>query len=114
MLERCIPFTSVSNATAVFVCNGTVVDFLCTTITDIRSLIQSAAAFLYKVIASLVTGGTGSVLYPTKDNLAAGIGLFTMVAMDTEIFRIIKSTFVITVRQPVSSYLFRNNGRILA
>ena len=60
-------------------CNRTVADFLCTAITDIRSLIQSAAAFFYKVFASLITSGEGNALYPTEDNLAAGIGLFTMV-----------------------------------
>lgn len=66
--------------------NRTLADFLCTAITDIRSFGQPAVAFFYKVFACLITGRTGSTLHPTKDNLAAGIGLFTMIAVDTEVF----------------------------
>ena len=107
---------SVSKAcvVAVFVSNRTEIDFLCTAIADIRSPVKPAAAFFFKAFAGLITGGTGSALHAAKDNLAAGIGLFTMVTMDTEVFRIIKSAFVIPVRQPMSSYFFRDGSGILA
>ena len=95
-------------------CNRTVTDFLCTAIADIRSPIKPAVAFFFKVFAGLITGGTRSTLYAAKDNLAAGIGLFTMVTMDTEVFRIIKRAFVIPVKQPMGSYLFRDGSGILA
>lgn len=85
-----------------------------TAVADIRSPVKSYAALFFKVFAGLITGGTGSALYAAKDNLAAGIGLFTMVTMDTEVFRIIKRAFVIPVRQPMGSYLFRDGSGILA
>ena len=86
--------------------NGTKMDLLCTAITDIRSLIQSAEMLLFKVFACLVTGLAGSSLTPTKNEFATGIGLFTMVTMGTEIFGIIKRTFMIPARKPVGFYLF--------
>ena len=75
----------------------TLADFLCTAIADISSPVKPAATFFFKVFAGLITGGTGSALYAAKHNLAAGIGLFTMVTMDTKVFRIIKRAFVIPV-----------------
>ena len=95
-------------------CNGTVADFFCTAIADIRSPIKPATAFFFKVFAGLITGGTGSTFYAAKDDLAAGIGFFTMITMDTEVFRIIKRAFVIPVKQPMGSYLFRDGSGILA
>lgn len=70
----------------------------------VRSPVKPATAFFFEVFAGLITCGTGSALYAAKDNLAAGIGLFTMVTMDTEVFRVIKRAFVIPVRQPMDSY----------
>ena len=90
----------------VLVGNRAMMDFLCAAITDIRGFVQSVAAFSFKVLAGLITCRTGSAFHTTKNDLAAGIGLFTMVTMGTEVFSVIKSTFMVPVRQPVSFYLF--------
>ena len=90
------------------------IDFLRASIADVRCLIQTAAPFLFKVPAGLVTCWAGRTLNPTKNDLATGIGFLTMIAMDTEVLSIIKGTLMVPVRQSVGLYLFRNGGRILA
>lgn len=80
---------------AVFMCNRIVADFL-------WSLIQSAEVFFYKGFASLITDRTGSGLYPIEDNLAAGIGLFTMVPMDAEMLLVTRNIFTHNVLPPTA------------
>ena len=94
--------------------DSTMIHLFGTAIADIRSLIQAAAVFLFKVLTGLIAGGTGSAFDTAEDNLSAGICLFTMVSMDTEVSGIIKSAFMIPVREPVSLNLFGDSGRILA
>ena len=89
------------------------IDLLWASIANIRSLVQTTASFLFKVFASLVACRTGSTFHTAKNDFAAGIGFLTMIAMDTEVLSIIKSTLVIPVRQPLSLCLFLDGGRIL-
>ena len=94
--------------------DSTMIHLFGTAIADIRSLVQAAAAFLFKVLTGLIVGGTGSAFDTAEDNLSAGICFLAMVSMDTEVSGIIKSAFMIPVREPVSLNLFGDSGRILA
>ena len=58
--------------------------------------------------------GQEAHLIPHRTILSAGVGLFTVIAVDTEVFSIIESPFVIPIRETVSSDFFRDCGRILA
>ena len=98
----------------VFVGDGAVADLFGTAVADIRSPVKSWAAFFFEVLAGLVTGRTGSAFDPAQDNLSAGVGLLTVIAVDTEVFGIIEGSFVIPVRKAVSPDFFRDRGRILA
>ena len=95
-------------------CNGAVVALLGTSIADIRSLVQAITALFVEVLAGLIAGRAGCAFDTTEDDLAAGIGLFTVITMDTEILSIIKGAFVIPVGQPMCLYLLGNGSRILA
>ena len=75
---------SKSGIVSVFVCDGTVGNLFITAIADIRSFIEPAATFLFKVRAGLVAGRAGSTLDTAKKDFPTGIGLFTMVAVDTK------------------------------
>lgn len=72
-------------------------DSLVTSVTDIGSLIQTAAALLNEVPAGLIAGWTGSAFHITKDNLTADIGFPAMVAVNAEFVRIIEGTLMIPV-----------------
>lgn len=98
---------------SVFVCDGTVRNLFVTAIADIRSFIEPAAAFLFKVRTGLVAGRAGSALDTTKKDFPTGIGLFAMIAVYTKVFGIIKGTFVIPVGQPVCFHFLRNRSGIL-
>lgn len=98
----------------VFVGNGTVIDFFVTTITDIRSFFQSAAEFFVEVFTGLIAGGTGGAFDAAQNDFSAGIGLATVITMDTEVLGIIKGAFMIPVREPVGFHFFRDRGRVLA
>ena len=95
-------------------CNGAVVDLLGTTIADIRSLVQAITAFFFEVLAGLIAGRARSAFDTAEDDLAADLGLFAVIPMDTEILSIIKGTFVIPVRQAMGLYFLRNSRGILA
>lgn len=69
---------------AVFMGDGTVVYGFGASVADIRCLIETAAAFPYKVRAGLVTGRAGSALHITEDDLMAYIGLPAAVAVKFE------------------------------
>ena len=81
-------------------------DFFITAIADIRSFIEPAATFLFKVRAGLVAGRAGSTLDTAKKDFPTGIGLPAMIAVKAEVFGIIKCAFVIPVGKSVSPYLF--------
>ena len=57
----------------VLVGNGTMIDGLRTSITDIRSLIKTVTLFFDKIRAGLVTGGTGSTLDVAEYDFSAYI-----------------------------------------
>ena len=98
----------------VFVGDGAVADLFCTAVTDIRSPVKSYATLFFKVSAGLITGRTGSAFDPAQDNLSAGVGLLTVIAVATEVFGIIEGSFVIPVRKAVGPDFFRDRGGILA
>lgn len=81
-------------------------DLLRASITDIRRFIQTAALFLFKVFASLITCRAGCTFDTTKNDLVTSVGLLTMIAMDTEVLSIIRGAFMIPVRQSVGLNLF--------
>ena len=92
--------------------DGTVVDFLVTANTGIRSFIKSSAVFPIKIGAGLVTGGAGSAFDTAYKNLPTGIGLFAAIPMDAEVFYIVKSALMIPARQAVCLDFFRDGSRI--
>lgn len=114
-LLKAFPIFAVSKPgiVSVFVSNGAMGNLFITAIADIRSFIEPAATFLFKVRAGLVAGRAGSTLDTAKKDFPTGIGLFTMVAVDTKVFGIIKGTFVIPVGQAVHFHLFGNGSGIL-
>lgn len=96
----------------IFVCDSTVIDFLVATIADIRGFIKSATVFTLKIGAGLVTGRAGSAFDTADENLPTGIGLFAVIAMDAEVLCIVKSTFMIPVRQTMCLNFLRDGSRI--
>lgn len=91
---------------SVLMSNRTVIDLLWASIADIGGLIQSTAALLLKILTGLIAGWTGCTFHTAKDDLPTGIGLLTVVTMNTEVLRIIKGAFVIPVRHAMSLNLF--------
>ena len=98
----------------VFVGDGAVADLFGAAVADIRSPVKSYTALFFEVPAGLITGRAGSAFDPAQDNLSAGVGLLTVIAVDTEVFGIIEGAFVIPVRKAVGPDFFRDRGRILA
>ena len=81
----------------VFVGNRAVIDFFRTAVADIRSPVKSYAALFFKVSAGLVAGRAGCAFDSAQDNLSAGISLLAVIAVNTEVFGVIESTFVIPI-----------------
>ena len=90
----------------VFVGDGAVTNLLGTAVADIRSTVKSHAALFFEVDAGLITGRAGSAFDSAQDNLSAGVGLLTVIAVDTEVFCIIEGPFVVPVRKAVSPDFF--------
>ena len=88
---------SESGVIRVFVCNGAVIDFFRTAVADIRSSVKSYAALFFKVSAGLVAGRAGCAFDSAQDNLSAGISLLAVIAVNTEVFGVIESPFVIPI-----------------
>lgn len=65
------------------------VDLPGASVADIRRFIQTSATLPFKVWAGLVACQTGSTLNAAKNNLATGICLPAVVAVDTEVLGII-------------------------
>ena len=81
----------------ILVGNRAVIDFFRTAVADIRSLVKPYAALFFKVSAGLVAGRTGCAFDSAQDNLSTGVSLFTMIAVNTEVFSIIKSPFAVLI-----------------
>ena len=81
----------------VFVGDGAVTDLFGTAVADIRSPVKSYAALFLKVSASLVAGRTGCAFDPAQDNLSTGVRLLAVIAVNTEVFGVIESPFVIPI-----------------
>jgi hypothetical protein len=78
-------------------CNRTVIDSFITAIADIRGFVQPVAAFLYEILAGLITGRAGGTFYITENDLIAGIRFTTMIAMNAKVVSIIEGPLVIPV-----------------
>lgn len=113
-LLKAFPVFAVSKPgiVGVFVGNGAMGNLFITAIADIRSFIEPAAAFLFKVRTGLIAGRAGSTLDTAEKDFPTGIGLFTMVAVNTKVFGIIKGAFVIPVGQPVCLHLLGDGSGI--
>ena len=81
----------------VFVGKRAVIDFFRTAVADIRSSVKSYAALFFKVSAGLVAGRAGCAFDSAQDNLSAGISLLAVIAVNTEVFGVIESPFVIPI-----------------
>ena len=81
----------------VFVGNRAVIDFFRTAVADIGSPVKPYAVLFFKGSAGLVAGRTGCAFDSAEDNLSAGISLLAVIAVNTEVFGIIESPFVIPV-----------------
>lgn len=97
---------------AVFMGDGAMVNGFRAPITDIGSLIKTAAAFPCKVRAGLVTSRTGGAFHITEDDLTAHICLSAMVAVDTEVMSVVESAFMIPVTETMGLDLFGDGSRI--
>ena len=75
----------------------TVRDFLITAVADIRSPVKPYTALFFKVSAGLVAGRAGCAFDSAQDNLSAGISLLAVIAVNTEVFGVIESPFVIPI-----------------
>lgn len=82
---------------AVLVGNRTVIDGFGTSIADIRGLVKAVTPFPDKISTGLITGGTGSALDVTEDDLATYICFPAVIPMNAEVVCIIKGAFVIPV-----------------
>jgi membrane-associated PAP2 superfamily phosphatase len=79
--------------------NRTAIDTFITAIADIRGFVQPIAAFLYEILAGLITGRAGGTFSTTEKYLVAGIRLTTVITMDAKVVSIIECPFVIPVTQ---------------
>ena len=77
--------------------NRAVIDFFRTAVADIGSPVKPYAVLFFKGSAGLVAGRTGCAFDSAEDNLSAGISLLAVIAVNTEVFGIIESPFVIPV-----------------
>ena len=89
------------------------IDFHWTAITYIRRLIKSAAPFLFEILTGLVAGWTGCTFNAAEHDFSTGICFFTVIAVYTKVFGIVKSAFVIPVGQAVCLHLFGDGSGIL-
>ena len=81
----------------ILVSDSTVIDGFRTSIADIRSLIKAVTPFSDKISTGLITGGTGSALDVTEDDLATYICFPAVIPMNAEVVCIIKGSLVIPV-----------------
>lgn len=81
----------------ILVGNRAVIDFFRTAVADIRSPVKLYAALFFKVSVGLVASRTGCAFDSAQDNLSTGIGLLTVIAVNTEVFGIIESPFSVPI-----------------
>ena len=98
---------------AVLIGNGAAVDGLGASIAHVRGPVKAVTALLYKITAGLVAGRTGSAFDPADTDLPADVGLRAVVAVDTEVVCIVKSSFVVPVTDPVEADFLGDGGGIL-
>ena len=74
--------------------NSAATDVFGAPIAYIGSFVQAVTAFPDKVRAGLVAGRTGCTLYPAKNDLVAGISLFTTIPLLAEVLFVVERTSV--------------------
>lgn len=93
---------------------GAFVSWFFTAIAYERRLLNLTAMFPFKITADIVAFVAGPAFGITNNKLSAGIGLFTMEAVDTKIIRVIKRAPVPRIDGSVPPYFFGDSGGILA
>lgn len=83
-------------------------------IADIRSFLYLFAGFPFKTRTDIVTSMAGAADGITEDELAAGIGLPAVVAMDAEVVGIVKTAPVPCIYNAVLRNLLGDGGRVFA
>ena len=77
--------------------NGAVVDGFRATIANVRGFVKADTPFPDIISTGLITGGTGSALDVTEDDLATYICFLTVIPVNAEVVCIIKGSLVIPV-----------------
>lgn len=98
----------------IFMGNRAVVYEFWATIADIRSPVQTVAAFLFEVRTGLIAGRAGSAFHTAKNDFSTGIFLFAMIPMNTEVMGVIEGTFVVPIGKATGFDLFGDGSGILA
>ena len=86
---------------------------LFTAVADIWSMLYLVAAFAFKTGTYAVAFVAGAAFRIADNQLAAGVFLFTMIAMDAEVIRVVKAAYVPGIDLSVPKDLLGNGGRIL-
>ena len=82
------------------------VDLFLASVADIGSFVKTGTAFLLEIFACLITGRAESTFNAAKNDFSTGVSLLAVITVDTKIFSIIESAFMIPIRKPVSPYFF--------
>lgn len=90
------------------------IDLFLASIADIWSFVKACTAFLLEIPACLVAGRAESAFNAAKNDLSTGISLSGSEAVDTKIFGIIESVFVIPIGKSVSANFFWDGSSAFA
>ena len=98
----------------VLVGNGTVINGFRTSVTDIRSFIETVAPFFDEIRASLVTGMAGSTFNVAEYDFSTYICFSAVVSVNAEVASVKEGFFMIPIAYTMEFHFFRNGSRILA
>lgn len=90
------------------------VSWLITAIADIGSFLNMGTVFPFEARTDVVASVTGAAESIADDHLTAGIGLFAMVAVDTEVIGVNKAASVPGINNSVFPDFLGDRGRIFA
>lgn len=91
---------------AILMGNGAMVDCFCASVAYVRRFIKSIASFLNEIRTSLIAGRTSGTFDTTENDFSTGVGLFTMISVNTKVVRIIETAFVTPITKPVQFNFF--------
>ena len=98
----------------VFCVDRASVPWLLTAIADIGSFLNMRTVFPLKAWTDVVASVTGTAESVANDHLSAGIGLFAVVAVDTEVIGVIKAAPVPGIHNSAFPDFFGDRGGIFA